>query len=129
MKKYLNLATIPLLATLALTSCSTYSDISVHHQTSGSYQTEPPLLKGDRVRYILKDGQQEETIIQSVNSRYLISQDDVQIPLEQIITLERKKVSYGKTAAVTGAGIGVGAIVVVTILSVGLATALIAAGG
>lgn len=131
MKKHPNLLIIPLLVTLALTGCSTYRNIGVHHPVTGSadYQTAPPLWKGDKVRYTLKDGLKEEMVIQSVNSRYLTGQDGAQVPLEQVVTLERKEASGGKTAAAAGAGIGVGAIVVVTVLSVGLATALIAAGG
>lgn len=130
MKKYANLSVIPLLATLVLSGCTTYRDIGVQHQSAGlaGYQTLPPLWKGDHVRYALKDGQKGETVIQSLNSRYLKGQDGAQVPLEQVVRLERKEVSGGKTAAATGAGIGVGAIVVVTVLSVGLATALIAAG-
>lgn len=131
MKKNTNLPVILLLGALTLTGCSTYRDIGVHHQTTGAtdYQTAPPLWKGDRVRYTLKDGRKGETVIQSVYSRSLIGQDGTMVPLDQVVTLERKEISGGKTAAAAGAGIGVGAIVVVTVLSVGLASALVAAGG
>lgn len=131
MKKLTHLSVIILLSTLMLSGCSTYRSIGVHHQVTGidGYQTTPTLWKGDRVRYVLKNGREGEIVIQSVNSLYLMGQDGMHVPLGQVVTLERKEVSGGKIAAATGAGIGVGAIVVVAALSVGLATALIAAGG
>lgn len=131
MKKNKRLQVIFLFGALTLTGCSTYRDIGVHHQTTGvvNYQTAPSLWKGDRVRYALKDGRKGEMVIQSTNNRSLIGQDGTMVPLEQVVTLERKEVSGGKTVAAAGAGIGVGAIVVVTVLSVGLVTALVAAGG
>ncbi|WP_345830773.1 hypothetical protein AAGR22_05375 [Erwinia sp. HDF1-3R] len=132
MRKIKSLHIIALIITLGLTGCSTYRNIGVLHQTTqtaASYQTVPPLWKGDRVRYILKDGRKGEAVIQSVNSSSLIGQDSAMVPLEQVVTLERKEVSGGKTAAATGTGLVIGAIVVATVLSVGLATALITAGG
>ncbi|PKH18421.1 hypothetical protein CIG19_21140 [Enterobacterales bacterium CwR94] len=93
-----------------------------------SYQVSPPVAEGDQIKYLMSDGRKGEMVIQAVNTHALIGQNGLQLPLDQIVTLERKETSPGKTAMATGAGIGAGAIIVVTILSIGLVSALIAAG-
>ncbi|KLR24045.1 hypothetical protein ABR28_10245 [Enterobacter hormaechei subsp. hoffmannii] len=68
-------------------------------------------------------------VFRHITDETLTAQDGSSIPLGQVVKLEKKQFSGGKSVAATGAGIGVVAIVVVGVMAAGLATALVAAGG
>lgn len=128
MKKAASLQIISLVLIMAMAGCSTYRSVDIHHEstkTTPVYLTEPSLWEGDVVRYTLKDGRKGETVVQSVNFHTLTGKNGEQVSLSQIASLERKKTSGEKTSAATAPEMGIWSITLVTMLSVGLATALL----
>ncbi|HEM8722211.1 hypothetical protein [Enterobacter hormaechei] len=123
---------VPVLIVLALSGCSSYQHVTLRQEsglTGEVWRTTPPLTAGDHIQYSLKDGSEGEIVFRHITDETLTAQDGSSIPLGQVVKLEKKQFSGGKSVAATGAGIGVVAIVVVGVMAAGLATALVAAGG
>lgn len=114
---------------LCLAGCSSYQTVDIKTGTGNAPYVHPVLKEGDRLQYVLKNGIKGELVFSSESGGVLTGRDAEHIALRDIASLERKSVSAGKTAAATGAGIGIATVVIVALTAAGLATALIAAGG
>lgn len=128
MKKFKTCLVTTLIVVVGLSGCTSYNGINLHKQTYQSvnrFSAEPPLWKGDKIRYELKSGQKGTMTISSVTPDTLLAEDGKVIELNNIASLERKDLARAKTAA---AGLSASALFFVILVSAGLASALISAG-
>lgn len=123
---------ITLVLVLGVSGCSSYKGVTITNKSGARAivaQVDSPLAEGDRLRYELKNGDDGEILLHAIEGKVLVGQDGANVSLDEIAKLERKEFSVGKTAAATGAGIGVAAVTFIFIGVAGLVSALVAAGG
>lgn len=124
MKKSSWFAGLLVVSNIIMTGCTSYDPILLHQQQLNNsytfYKLEPPLYKGDVVQYKLKDGSNDAITIQRTTPQGLVTNTGQFIPYKDIVSLERKDISKGKTAAAVGAGAGATAVVLVAIFAITL---------
>ncbi|EAA2780331.1 hypothetical protein OP063_004683 [Salmonella enterica subsp. enterica] len=118
------LAGVLIASTITLAGCTSYDQVQLRQQQLSSdytyYKLSPPLYTGDIVQYKLKDGSHETVTVQNTTPQGIITSTDQVIPYKDMISLERKDFSKGKTAAAVGAGVGATAVVLITVFAVTL---------
>ncbi|KAF1366305.1 hypothetical protein [Yokenella regensburgei] len=111
-------------STIIMTGCTSYDPVQLRQQQLNNnytyYQLNPPLYAGDVVQYRLKNGDHDTVTVQGTQPRGLITSSGQFIPYKDMVSLERKDFSKGKTAAAAGAGVGATAVVLVAIFAITL---------
>ncbi len=111
-------------STIIMTGCTSYDPVQLRQQQLNNsytyYQLDPPLYAGDVVQYKLKNGSQDTITVQGTKPQGLITSSGQLIPYKDMVLLERKDISKGKTAAAVGAGAGATAVVLVAIFAITL---------
>ena len=109
--------------TLTITGCTSYDSVRLDKQQLNDsytfYKIDPPLYEGDVVRYRLKNSTIRTATVKKTTPQGIISTTEQMIPFKEIVTLERKYLSKGKTVAAVGTGVGGAAIVIGTVLLIG----------
>ncbi|KDF20407.1 hypothetical protein AF42_00813 [Citrobacter freundii MGH 56] len=129
------LAGIMMASTMLISGCSTYDSVQVKpkklENNYSYYLLNPPLYEGDVVQYKLKDGSHDTVTVQTTTPRALLTSTGQAVSFDDMVSLDKKDISKGKTAAAIGAGAGVTAVVIVAVFAVALGAgfAAIAAGG
>lgn len=123
--KYSNLIAVALVAsTTIMTGCTSYNPVQLRQQQLNNsytyYKIDPPLYAGDVVQYKLKNGYHSTITVQSIQPQGLRSSSGQFIPYKDMVSLERKDISKGKTAAAVGAGAGATAVVLISIFAITL---------
>ncbi|EEX4923870.1 hypothetical protein D0720_003961 [Escherichia albertii] len=135
MKLKKSLAGIIMLSTMLMSGCSTYDAVQVKPKKLDSnysyYLLNPPLYEGDIVQYKLKDGSRNTVTVQKTTPQSLLTSTGQVVPFDDMVSLDKKDISKGKTAAAVGAGAGATAIVMIAVFAVtlGAGFAAILAGG
>ncbi|HBA7544044.1 TPA: hypothetical protein J1Y36_002895 [Escherichia coli] len=135
MKLKKSLAGIIMLSTMLMSGCSTYDAVQVKSKKLDSnysyYLLNPPLYEGDIVQYKLKDGSRNTVTVQKTTPQSLLTSTGQVVPFDDMVSLDKKDISKGKTAAAVGAGAGATAIVMIAVFAVtlGAGFAAILAGG
>lgn len=115
---------------LILNGCHSYQNISVKPQSLGEshyYLTEPPLYAGDKIKYQLKTGQRGELTVASVTPQSISGTNHITLPMNHLISLEKKEISKTKTGTAVAGGTAVMAVAVVVMVSLAIGGALAAA--
>ncbi|WP_411177290.1 hypothetical protein ACHQI7_27295 (plasmid) [Klebsiella oxytoca] len=111
-------------STIIMTGCTSYDSVQVRQQQLNNnytyYKLDPPLYAGDVVQYRLKNGNHDTITVQNTQPQGLITSTGQFILYKDMVSLERKDVSKGKTAAAVGAGVGTTAVVLVAIFAITL---------
>ncbi len=111
-------------STIIMTGCTSYDPVQLRQQHLNNsytyYQLDPPLYAGDVVQYKLKNGSQDTITVQGTKPQGLITSSGQLIPYKDMVLLERKDISKGKTAAAVGAGAVATAVVLVAIFAITL---------
>lgn len=109
---------------ITVTGCTSYDSVQLRkEQVNNSYtyyQVSPPLYSGDVVKYRLKNGNQNTITVQRTTARGIITNTGDTLLFNDIVSLERKDISKGKTAAAVGAGVGATAVVVIAVFAVAI---------
>lgn len=120
--------------TIVMSGCSSYDPVQLRQQQLSNnytyYRLDPPLYNGDVIQYKLKDGSRDTVTVQSTTLRGIITSTGQELPYKDMISLERKDISKGKTAAAVGAGATATVVVLVAVfaVAVGAGFAAIIAG-
>ncbi|MBS9200139.1 hypothetical protein KER63_25265 [Escherichia coli] len=113
-----------MLSVMLMSGCSTYEAVQVRpkkfENNYSYYLLSPPLYEGDVVQYKLKDGSRDTVTVQKTTPRALLTSTGQVVPFDNIVSLDKKDISEGKTAAAIGAGVGATAVVVVAVFAVAL---------
>lgn len=109
---------------ITVTGCTSYDSVQLRkEQVNNSYtyyQVSPPLYSGDVVKYRLKNGNQNTITVQRTTAQGIITNTGDTLLFNDIVSLERKDISKGKTAAAVGAGVGATAVVVIAVFAVAI---------
>jgi len=130
MRKFTFYIAILLAASITLTGCTSYDSVQFRQKQLGNnytyYQVLPPLYSGDVVKYRLKNGNQNTITVQRTTAQGIIANTGNIVMFNDIVSLERKDISKGKTAAAVGAGVGAAAVVVIAVFAVALGAGFVA---
>ncbi|WP_411177268.1 hypothetical protein ACHQI7_27200 (plasmid) [Klebsiella oxytoca] len=135
MKSKKILAGVIMFSTILMSSCSTYDSVQVKpkklENNYSYYLLYPPLYEGDVVQYKLKDGSRDTVTVQTTTPQALLTSTGQVVPFGDIVSLDKKDISKGKTAAAIGVGAGATAVVIVAVFAVALGAgfAAIVSGG
>ncbi len=117
---------IPLLFFLTwMSGCSSMEHIKKErNKTTNHFELTPSVLKGDKLQFKLKTGEERWFTVASIKPDSLISTSGDEYFLEQIQNINRRKISTMKT---TVAGLGITTIIVSSIFLFGAMEAASAA--
>lgn len=118
---------VMLMVTLTVTACTSLRTIeSTPEALQGRLRSGELLQPGDRVRLVTRDETVHEFRVTKIDLErgFVIGRDD-QVPIDEIVALETREVSIGKTALLVG-GVGYSLITLMLILA---APAVILSGG
>lgn len=114
-----------IIASIVLSGCSANEPVKLRQEQLERnyiyYSISPPLYKGDVIQYKYKDGSQNTATIQKVTPQSLVTSNGQIISLADVISLEKKIFSKGRTSAAIGVGIGVTTVVIVAAASTAFA--------
>ncbi|PKE28480.1 hypothetical protein CWS43_20830 [Rahnella sp. AA] len=134
MKHTLLLSSV-IITAMTLSGCSSYNSLELSqqqvHSSSTSadytyYKIEPPLYDGDVVQYSLRDGSRGTLTIKRTTPQTLMGDDGHVINLSELVSLKRKEISKGKTAAAVGTGAAATVVVVAAVVGLAFGAGMIA---
>lgn len=135
MKSKKILAGVVMISAIAVSGCSSYDSVQVKpkklENNYSYYLLNPPLYEGDVVQYKLKNGSHDTVTVQKTTPQGMLTSTGQVVAFDNMVSLDKKDISKGKTVAAVGAGVGVTAIVIVAVFAVALGAgfAAIATGG
>jgi hypothetical protein len=134
MKHTLLLSSV-IVAILSVSGCSSYKSLElsqqqVHTFSASSdyiyYKIDPPLYGGDVVQYSLRNGSSGTLTVKRTTPQTLISEDGLVINLSDLVSLKRKEISKGKTAAAVGTGVVTTVVVVTAVVGLAFGAGMVA---
>lgn len=121
MKFKKSISAVMLLAALTMSGCSSYNAVQLNRDKIGSdysyYKMDPPLYIGDKIKYKLKDGKEDELTVGKVEPNTIVSDTGKVIAISDIASLERKDFSKGKTASLVGGGVAATTVILIVMVS------------
>jgi len=94
-----------LVVVLMVTGCSTMTPVEMSpDQLHDQISTGDILHEGDKVKIVTTDGKTHQFKVSAITDASIIG-DDIEVPIADIVAIETKEFSGGKTAALVG-GVG-----------------------
>ena len=123
----MKIAFLSMLLVLGNVACTTLKPVDVPPEGLQQQLREGTLVAaGDRVRLVTADEKVHRFRVTEINlEQDTVLGDTVEVPIEEIVALETREVSVGRTALLTG-GIGIG---VAALIAIAIAPAILLGGG